>query len=127
VPLLPHTDLSYFTDVHFLKLFRISQFTIEYLLHVQNYLATNLKEKDERFAAADALARDLQAQVVGHDDKIKALKRDVKYYRKLSHALESMHGPLPLTSLQARHSTLSRIYVFCSWRFLSSTCFLLCI
>jgi putative flippase GtrA len=56
------TDLTYFTDVHFLKLFRLSQLTIEYLLHVQNYLASSLSEKEEKLVAAEARAVDLQVE-----------------------------------------------------------------
>ena len=31
-------DLRYFTDSNFLKLFRMAPFTVEYLIHVQNFL-----------------------------------------------------------------------------------------
>jgi hypothetical protein len=77
---LAATDLSYFTDVHFLKLFRLAQFTIEYLLHVQNYLASNLKEKEDRLVLAEALARDLQVHIVLSKCLTLARKQIVLYH-----------------------------------------------
>jgi hypothetical protein len=38
--------------------------------------------------------RHAQAKLTESDDKLKSSKRDLKYYRKLSQALEQMHGPL---------------------------------
>lgn len=93
-------DLAYFTDVHFLKLFRLSQLTIEYLLHIQNYLATSTKDMESRLIQAESLLAEAQATNESNAEKIANLKRDVKYYRKLSHAYEQLHGPLASHHLQ---------------------------
>ena len=87
-------DLSYFTDVHFLKLFRVSQLTVEYLLHVQNYLATSLHERDTKVGELSARVAELQTASDEAREQNATLKRDLKYYRKLAHAYEQMHGPL---------------------------------
>ena len=92
--------MSYFTDMHFLKLFRLSQLTIEYLLHVQNYLATTLNERDSRLAVENARVAELQATADASNERVANLKRDVKYYRKLAHAYEQLHGPLAAAHLQ---------------------------
>ena len=94
------SDLAYFTDVHFLKLFRLSQLTIEYLLHIQNYLATSTKDVETRLSQAESLHAEAQAANEANNEKIANLKRDVKYYRKLSHAYEQLHGPLAAHHLQ---------------------------
>ena len=48
-------DLRYFTDAAFLKLFRISQLTIEYLLYVQDYLLQGSALKDKQMQKASTL------------------------------------------------------------------------
>lgn len=40
-------DLAHYADEHFIKLFRLSQLTIEYLLNVQNALLTFAKDAEE--------------------------------------------------------------------------------
>lgn len=80
--------------MHFLKLFRVSQLTVEYLLHVQNYLATSLHERDTKVGELSARVAELQTASDEAREQTATLKRDLKYYRKLAHAYEQMHGPL---------------------------------
>lgn len=44
--LLDREDLERMGDAHFVKLFRLSQLSIEYLIYTQNYLETLTKSLD---------------------------------------------------------------------------------
>lgn len=58
---LTEEDFHYFTNAQFMKLFRLVQLELEYLLHVQNYLASNLHTRDEQLAVAESQVRQLTA------------------------------------------------------------------
>ena len=83
-------DMVSYTDDHFLKLFRLSQLTIEYLLNVQNALLTysrSVEEETERLkAAADEGDRRLKAR----HSKVHSLKRSLKQQRQTLKTYEAL-------------------------------------
>lgn len=50
--LLDREDLERMGDAHFVKLFRLSQLSIEYLIYTQNYLETLTKSLDLHYKQA---------------------------------------------------------------------------
>ncbi len=49
---LDREDLERMGDAHFVKLFRLSQLSIEYLIYTQNYLETLTKSLDVHYKQA---------------------------------------------------------------------------
>ena len=86
------SDLSYFTDSYFLKLFRIAQLTIEYLLFVQNFLSTSFAETNEKLQKVVESESALKLKLSESESVNQTIVRDLKYYRKLAHSLEIFHG-----------------------------------
>jgi hypothetical protein len=52
---LREEDLRFVTDQHVIKLFRMAQLTIEYLLYAQEQLSTNLNALASKYAAKKRL------------------------------------------------------------------------
>ncbi|XP_066436669.1 cilium assembly protein DZIP1 isoform X2 [Eleutherodactylus coqui] len=77
----PHCHSS--LDPVLLKLFRLSQYTIEYLLHTQEYLTTNLQTLEEKVRATLAETEQVQAKMVKQTQEVKALKEDCKRKKKI--------------------------------------------
>lgn len=88
-------DLRYFTDANFIKIFRLCQLTIEYLLNVQNYLSTELSSRDTRVSELEkALAQERSVSELKDADFF-TLKQQLKYQAKVTkayqHAVSSLN------------------------------------
>lgn len=77
-------------DINFIKLFRLAQLTIEYLLHCQEYLQQCLEERDNKVLAANNEFQQLTTEkekVVGElkkrNEAYKTLKKELQKYKKL--------------------------------------------
>ena len=51
-------DLAHYADDHFVKLFRLSQLIIEYLLNVQNALLTYAKDAEDEYSKIEAACKE---------------------------------------------------------------------
>ncbi|XP_075708505.1 cilium assembly protein DZIP1 isoform X2 [Rhinoderma darwinii] len=70
-------------DPIMLKLFRLSQYTIEYLLHTQEYLTTNLQTLEEKVNATLAETEQIQAKMAKQTQEVKTLKDECKRRKKM--------------------------------------------
>ncbi|XP_041436961.1 DAZ interacting zinc finger protein 1 L homeolog isoform X10 [Xenopus laevis] len=77
----PHCKNS--LDPILLKLFRLSQFTIEYLLHSQEYLTSSLRSMEEEVQAATKEAEQIKLKMVKQSEEIKSLKEECKRRKKM--------------------------------------------
>ena len=60
---LDRDDLERLGDSHFIKLFRLSQLSIEYLIYTQNYLETLTRSLDLHYKHSFEEARKVDARV----------------------------------------------------------------
>ncbi|XP_070607316.1 cilium assembly protein DZIP1-like isoform X7 [Erythrolamprus reginae] len=98
-------------DPLLLKLLRLAQLCLEYLLHSQNYLSAQLRDSQELLRAADA-QRDLLANDVAHGaEQIRLLKVECKRRKKMI-ATQQMMLQAEATSQQCQ---------FCDKAFLNAT------
>ena len=72
---LDREDLERLGDAHFVKLFRLSQLSIEYLIYTQNYLETMTKSLDAHYEHA-------QKEAVRYRDMIKAVQSEASTLKK---------------------------------------------
>ncbi|KAM4795973.1 cilium assembly protein DZIP1 [Rhinophrynus dorsalis] len=77
----PHCKNS--LDPILIKLFRLAQFTIEYLLHSQEYLTSNLQNLEEKVQATVSEADLLQCKMVKQSEEVKSLKEECKRRKKI--------------------------------------------
>ncbi|XP_040281243.1 zinc finger protein DZIP1 [Bufo bufo] len=77
----PHCHSS--LDPVLLKLFRLSQYTIEYLLHTQEYLTTNLQTLEGKVSATLAETEQIQAKMAKQAQEVKTLKEECKRRKKI--------------------------------------------
>ncbi|KAJ7566944.1 hypothetical protein O6H91_02G124700 [Diphasiastrum complanatum] len=81
-------DTRNFTEQNFLKLFRLSQLMIEYLLHVQETLAS---DKQKLLVAGESLQKrgeKLQVQCLWQYDALKRTRRELKHAKKTLNTYE---------------------------------------
>ncbi|XP_018423547.1 PREDICTED: zinc finger protein DZIP1 [Nanorana parkeri] len=84
----PHCHSS--LDPVLIKLIRLTQFTIEYLLHSQEYLTSNLQTLEEKARAAKNECEQLQVKITKQSTEIKALKDECKLRKKMIAAQQMM-------------------------------------
>ncbi|XP_073520247.1 cilium assembly protein DZIP1 isoform X2 [Phyllobates terribilis] len=77
----PHCHSS--LDPILLKLFRLAQYTIEYLLHSQEYLTTNLHTLEEKVQATLTETEQIQVKMVKQTQEVKTLKDECKRRKKI--------------------------------------------
>lgn len=86
-------------DPALVKLFRLAQLTVEWLLHCQGYLTVNLSVAEERLAAAGRDREQLLAQQKKQEDKVKELTAELKQRKKvLRTQQQSMLAPRIISS-----------------------------
>ena len=87
---LDREDMLHFTDDHFLKIFKLAQLTIEYLLNVQNAMVTyaNTLESDCARVAREAAAVD--EKMHSRAEEIVILRRELRQRRKTISTYEAM-------------------------------------
>ncbi|XP_036946582.1 zinc finger protein Dzip1 isoform X2 [Acanthopagrus latus] len=94
-------------DPALVKLLRLAQLTVEWLLHCQEFLTLNLHAAEERLVAAGKEREQLLAQQKKQEEKVKALTAELKQRRKVIRTQQSMLAPRILSSqknhMQRRH------------------------
>lgn len=97
------TDLRYFTDASFLKLFGLAQLTLEYLINVQDYLLQReARRRDQIGSLRQRLAR-ANAEVARSGDELRATQRDLRHVRRVAQTFERMMaGAAPPATLPTR-------------------------
>ena len=83
-------DLAHYADEHFIKLFRLSQLIIEYLLNVQNALLTYAKDAEEETGKIEAACREGERRLRSRKKKMDILKKEVKQNRKVITTYEAL-------------------------------------
>uniref|UniRef100_A0A3B4U398 DAZ interacting zinc finger protein 1 n=1 Tax=Seriola dumerili TaxID=41447 RepID=A0A3B4U398_SERDU len=82
-------------DPALVKLLRLAQLTVEWLLHCQEFLTHNLRAAEERLAAAGSEREQLLAQQNKQEEKVKTLTTELKQRKKVIRTQQSL---LALTS-----------------------------
>eukprot|EP00066_Takifugu_rubripes_P015263 XP_011604529.1 PREDICTED: zinc finger protein DZIP1 isoform X1 [Takifugu rubripes] len=86
-------------DLTLMKLFRLAQLSVEWLLHCQDFLTLNLRAAEERLTAADVEREKLLAEQQKQKEKMKAMATELKQRRKIIKTQQSLFSP-HLTSSQ---------------------------
>ena len=87
---LHEDDLRYLTDPLVVKLFRISQMTIEYLLYCQEQIATELQHSTEKYTEKKKNILRKRQEVVELEERNRRLKADIKLKKRNLNTLEDM-------------------------------------
>ncbi|XP_029941780.1 cilium assembly protein DZIP1 isoform X1 [Salarias fasciatus] len=80
-------------DPALVKLLRLAQLTVEWLLHCQEFLALNLRAAEERLAAAGRERDELLERQRGQEEKAKALMAELKQRKKVIRTQQSLLAP----------------------------------
>ena len=99
-------DMVAYTDEHFLKLFRLSQLTIEYLLNVQNALLTYSRSCEDEAEKLKNAAAEGERRLRSRHKKVNSLKRSLKQQRqtiKTYEALLKQHQQVAASSPPRQH------------------------
>lgn len=80
-------------DPALIKLFRLAQLTVEWLLHCQEFLTLSVRTAEERLTAADREREQLLAQQKKQEEKVKALTAELKQRKKVIRTQQSMLTP----------------------------------
>lgn len=80
-------------DPALIKLLRLAQLTVEWLLHCQEFLTLNLRAAEERLAAAASDREQLLAQQSKQEEKVKTLTTELKQRKKLIRNQQSLIPP----------------------------------
>uniref|UniRef100_H3D6V5 DAZ interacting zinc finger protein 1 n=1 Tax=Tetraodon nigroviridis TaxID=99883 RepID=H3D6V5_TETNG len=86
-------------DLTLMKLFRLAQLSVEWLLHCQEFLTLHLRTAEERLAAADVERDKLLAEQKKQKEKMKAMTMELKQRRKIIKTQQSLFAP-QITSSQ---------------------------
>nr|XP_046238017.1 zinc finger protein Dzip1 isoform X2 [Scatophagus argus] len=80
-------------DPALIKLLRLAQLTVEWLLHCQEFLTLNLRAVEERLMAAGREREQLLAQQKKQEEKVKALTAELKQRKKVIRTQQSLLTP----------------------------------
>ena len=79
---LDKDDFERLGDSHFLRLFKLTQFSIEYLLYTQNYLESLCKGLDLEYKATFEKADKYEEMVRKYQHEVKMLRKELKLKQK---------------------------------------------
>uniref|UniRef100_A0A4W3I425 C2H2-type domain-containing protein n=1 Tax=Callorhinchus milii TaxID=7868 RepID=A0A4W3I425_CALMI len=77
-------------DPVLLKMFRLAQLTIEYLLHSQEYLTSNLQIYEEKLQAADSEKEQIKKEFCKLSEEIKSQKEECKRRKQIISSQQMM-------------------------------------
>ena len=69
-------DINRMGDENFLKLFRLSQLSIEYLIYSQNYLECLTRTLNLQYKNARESSQSIESKIAGQNDLIRNLKKE---------------------------------------------------
>lgn len=101
-------------DPALIKLFRLAQLTVEWLLHCQEFLALSVRTAEERMAAAEREREQMLAQQRKQEEKVKALGAELKQRKKVIRSQQSMLTPKVLSGHKVPRSPppqLSSVFI----------------
>ncbi|KAK2856767.1 hypothetical protein Q5P01_005502 [Channa striata] len=96
-------------DPALVKLLRLAQLTVEWLLHCQEFLSLNLRAAEERLAAAGREHEQLLAQQKKQEEKVKMLNTELKQRKKVIHTQQSLLAPRIISTQKCIHCDKSFI------------------
>ncbi|KAM9334295.1 cilium assembly protein DZIP1 isoform 2-T2 [Symphorus nematophorus] len=99
-------------DPALVKLLRLAQLTVEWLLHCQEFLTLNLRAAEERLVAAGREREQLLAQQKKQEEKAKTLTAELRQRKKVIRTQQSLLAPRIISSQKCLH---------CEKSFLNST------
>lgn len=85
-------------DPALLKLLRLAQLTVEWLLHCQDFLSLNLRVAEERLSATGREHEQLLVQQKKQEEKVKALTAELKQRKKVIRTQQSLLAPRIISS-----------------------------
>ncbi|XP_060888515.1 cilium assembly protein DZIP1 isoform X4 [Labrus mixtus] len=80
-------------DPALVKLLRLAQLSVEWLLHCQEFLTLSLRAAEERLAAAGGEREQLLAQQKKQEEKVKALTAELKQRKKVIRTQQTLLAP----------------------------------
>ena len=92
---LGEEELRLYSDDAFLRLFQLTQLTIEYLLNVQDTLASNLDSLAQKYSRKKRELERVKLNVKERDEEVERLKREGRRKRKTVRAYEAMLRKMP--------------------------------
>ncbi|XP_028989115.1 cilium assembly protein DZIP1 isoform X2 [Betta splendens] len=90
-------------DPALVKLLRLAQLTVEWLLHCQEFLTLNLRGAEEQLAAAGRERGQLLAQQKQQEERAKMLMAELKQRKKVIRTQQSMLTPRIISSHKCLH------------------------
>ena len=100
-------ELSLYSDECFVRLFQLSQLTLEYLLNVQDTLASNLDSLAQKYSRKKRELERTKQSVADKDEEIEKLKRENRRKRKTILAYETMLRQTPPAAEEAAQKQLA--------------------
>ncbi|GMH97423.1 hypothetical protein TrVE_jg3227 [Triparma verrucosa] len=88
-------ELSLYSDDTFVRLFQVTQLTLEYLINVQDTLAGNLDSLAQKYSRKKRELERARGATIEKDEEIARLKRENKRKKKTIQAYESMLRQAP--------------------------------
>lgn len=96
----PHCQLG--VDPLLLKLIHLAQFTIEYLVHSQEYLISQLNVVEERLSQSLSRCEQNQQLLTKQADEVRRLKQECRGWKKMLSAQQLMLGQVQASHYQCR-------------------------
>ncbi|XP_030014499.1 cilium assembly protein DZIP1 isoform X2 [Sphaeramia orbicularis] len=90
-------------DPALVKLLRLAQLSVEWLLHCQEFLSFNLRTAEERLVAAGREREQLLAQQKKQEEKMKMLTTELKQRKKVIRTQQSLLTPRIISSHKCQH------------------------
>ncbi|KAM3857141.1 cilium assembly protein DZIP1 [Diretmus argenteus] len=90
-------------DSALVKLFRLAQLTVEWLLHCQGFLTLNLRAAEDGLVAAGREREQLLAQQKKLEEKMNALTTELKQRKKFIRTQQSMLAPRIISNHKCPH------------------------
>ncbi|KAM4710960.1 cilium assembly protein DZIP1 isoform 2-T10 [Anableps anableps] len=90
-------------DPALIKLLRLAQLTVEWLLHCQEFLSLNLRAAEERLVAAGGEREQLLALHKKQEEKTKVLMAELKQRKKVIRTQQSLLAPRIISSHKCLH------------------------
>lgn len=94
-------------DLTLMKLFRLAQLSVEWLLHCQEFLTLNLRTAEERLTAADVEREKLLAEQKKQKEAMKAMTTELKQRRKIIKTQQSLFAPQITSSHKVELKSIS--------------------
>ncbi|CDW86485.1 zinc finger protein dzip1l [Stylonychia lemnae] len=79
---LDRDDLERLGDMHFIKLFRLSQYSIEYLLYTQNYMESLCKNLDVEYRQTYEKTMKTEEMIRKYQQELKIIRKELKLKQK---------------------------------------------